>query len=135
MKTALSLFLARLPLAGTVSAQTILEPTVLTLGFEPAPPPHGSRLVSQVISQGFQVVSLTRFGHADDNVSTALPRDGVIVGPGPLDDFQTFRIEAPTDLVTWKTVATNAVVDGGLHSVDPDSMDYQRRFCRAVPLE
>ena len=51
----------------------------------------------------------------------------------PGGNGQWFRIECSTNMVHWTAICTNAVTDGALHFVDPETDDLPRRFYRAVP--
>ena len=44
-----------------------------------------------------------------------------------------FRVEASDDLTSWTPVCTNAVTDGAIDFVDPDSDAHPHRFYRVLP--
>lgn len=44
-----------------------------------------------------------------------------------------YRVEISTNLINWLPVCTNSVTDGGVHFVDPDTLEFRHRFYRAVP--
>jgi hypothetical protein len=50
-------------------------------------------------------------------------------------EFNWLRIERSTNLVHWETIATNQVLQGSLHYLDPDSETADMLFYRAVPVE
>ena len=44
-----------------------------------------------------------------------------------------FHVEFSTDMLSWKPVCTNQVVNGWIDFIDPDSAASRARFYRAVP--
>jgi hypothetical protein len=66
-------------------------------------------------------------------VSGMLPGAGFYYnGPGPNGAW--FYIESSSDLVHWKAICTNQVIDGSIDFIDPNASANPVQFYRTVPL-